>query len=150
MAYKLTLDDSWAGGDGMNIHGVSMMLRYRPNLQNFIESGLYHTRIDMDWLYDDTGDAYMPSAGEQTGMENFEEALNIAFGGDNQSVLAFVYTSQGTRRWIWYTKNSDDAGERISEILNYYDDFDINLTRTEDPEWREYFEFIANYDRDAV
>lgn len=150
MTETLVLDDSWLGGDGMNVDGVSVTVRYRPNLQNFVNSGLYNTRIDIDWLYDDTGDAFMPSIGEQTGMESFEEVLNSLFAEDNQSVLAFVYTSQGTRRWLWYTKNSNDAGERIKTVMPQYTDFEITLRRNEDPDWEEYFDFIRRYEEEAV
>ncbi|MBD1394506.1 DUF695 domain-containing protein [Mucilaginibacter glaciei] len=151
MADKLKLDNSWLGGDGMDKTGTTVMVRYRPNLQGFIDSSKYQTRIDLDWLYDDTGDgAYMPSSGEQTGMEELEEALGFTFADDNQSILVFVYTSQGTRRWVWYTQDSHEAEQRMQEVINTFTDFDISITHKEDPEWKEYFGLIERYEDNST
>ncbi|WP_374951445.1 DUF695 domain-containing protein [Mucilaginibacter sp.] len=149
MAEILKLDDRWVGGEGVNTNGISVMVRYRPDMQHFINSGLYHTRMDMDWSYDDVGDSYMPSSGEMTLMESFEDALADAFS-DNQSVLASIFTGDGTRKWLWYTQNSNEAAVRITALLDNYSEAAINFTRTEDPGWSAYFDLIADYDNTAV
>nr|WP_294943767.1 DUF695 domain-containing protein [uncultured Mucilaginibacter sp.] len=145
MNEDLILEDKWTGAEGSNAAGIPVMVRYRQNLKGFIDSGEYLKKIEIDWSYDTDEAAEMPAPGEATVIENFETKLIEALEGDKQSILASVITGQGEKRWSWYTSNVESAKERIDTVLFDFERLPIQITTTSDPNWDDYFTFIANF-----
>ncbi|OOQ59249.1 DUF695 domain-containing protein [Mucilaginibacter pedocola] len=141
----LILEDNWTGAEGANANGIPVMVRYRQNIREFIDTGSYPTKIEISWLYDTDEAAEMPTPGEATVMENFEAALIAALEGDKQSILVAVMTGQGEKHWQWYTANARMAQERIDMALLDFETLPININTKEDPNWNDYFDFIADF-----
>ncbi|RFZ85601.1 DUF695 domain-containing protein [Mucilaginibacter terrenus] len=146
MAEQLTLDDTWAGASGTNDEGVAVIIRYRPSLRNFVDTGRYNIRMDMVWTYDEEESAYLPSPGEMQVMEDVENALIDALETDRQAVLAFIFTGAGERVWSWYSTGIKETGERLNLALANFEVLPLQITQTEDPEWDEYFSFVEEFE----
>jgi len=114
------------------------MLRYRPNLQEFIATAKYNKRLTIIWQYDSDNSALMPSDEDVALMEDVENALLAIFENDVQAVLAFVYTGQNQNEWHWYSADIEETGNRLNEALSAFDVLPIDLSSEDDPEWAEY------------
>ncbi|MEO7213541.1 DUF695 domain-containing protein [Mucilaginibacter sp.] len=145
MNNHLILEDNWTGAEGSNAEGIPVMVRYRQNLRGFIDSGDYPTKIEIHWKYDTDEASEMPAPGEADIIDDFETALIYALEDDRQSILTSVITGQGEKRWAWYTSNADSAQERIDTVLLDFERLPITITKTEDPNWDDYFAFIADF-----
>ena len=59
---------------------------------------------------------------------------------DKLAILTGVYTGDGERTLVFYTRTSKVFGERLNEALMGYDLLPISLYVEIDPEWYEYQE----------
>jgi len=141
----LILEDNWTGAEGSNAEGIPVMVRYRQNLRSFIDSGDYTQKITVTWSYDTDEAAEMPAPGEASVMDDLETKLIEALEGDKQSILATVMAGQGEKQWTWYTANADSAQERIDTVLFNFETLPIRIEKAEDPNWDDYFAFIADF-----
>lgn len=141
----LKLEDNWTGAEGSNADGIPVMVRYRQNLQDFIESGKYNSKLDITWSYDIDEAAEMPTPGEDGVMENFEADLLEAYEADYQGILVAVITGKGKKRWTWYVSDAELAKERLEQVLLRFETLPIEVSQTADPEWKGYYNFIADF-----
>ena len=141
----MLLDDTWVAIEAVSDDNIPLLVRYRPNLNNFFESGVYLQRMDITWSYEATDSSLLPPADEMVLLEEVEDALIEAFEGDHQTILAFVFTGENERWWAWYTTNIDIAGDRLNQALAEFDELPINITVADDPEWDEYFGVIEDF-----
>ena len=144
----MKLDDSWKGVEFFTDDDVPGLVRFRPNLQNFIETGSYLQRMDIIWTYESTDDSLMPDQSTMDLMSAVEDALVAAFEVDNQTILTFVFTSDNERWWAFYTTNIDITGPRLNEALAAFDPLPINISVEDDPEWNEYFGVLEDFGGD--
>ncbi|MGN8069190.1 DUF695 domain-containing protein [Mucilaginibacter sp. SG564] len=141
----MKLDDSWVGIDFVTDDEIPGLVRYRPNLQDFIESGLYPRRMDIIWTYESFDDSLLPTQKDMDLMASVEDALVDAFEGDNQTILAFVFTCDNERWWAFYTTDINMAGQRLNEALAIFDPLPIDISVDDDPNWDEYFGVIEDF-----
>src|ERR1700754_2161724 len=109
MINNMQLDDSWIGDDFFTDENVPGIIRFRPNLQNFMEAGIHDRRLDIIWTYETNNDSLLPEPAELDLMTSVEDALVNIFEQDNQTILAFVLTGENERWWAWYTTDIDMA-----------------------------------------
>ena len=133
----MEINDTWKAGEG-EIDGTPFIIRYRPHLHNFIETGTYNHRMEMVWLYKSPNPALMPEEDEYESMREAEDRLAAAFEKDALAVLAFVYTGHNQQVWHWYTHDLKSAGIRMNEALAGWDELPLELYVEDDPEWDEY------------
>jgi len=124
---------------------VPGLVRFRPNLQNFIETDQYLRRMDIVWTYESTDDSQFPDNATMDLMTNVEDALVDVFERDNQTILAFVFTCDNERWWAFYTTDTDIAGTRLNEALAAFDPLPIAISVEDDSEWDEYFGVIEDF-----
>jgi hypothetical protein len=137
----MELNDNWKAGEG-EIDGTPFIIRYRPYLQNFIDTGEYKHRMEIFWLYQTDHPAQMPEEEEQQQMQLVENRLAEAFEEDQLAVLAFVYTGHLQNVWHWYTRDIKAAGIRLHEALKGLEEFPVELAVEEDPDWDEYLSML--------
>lgn len=135
----ITEEDLWTGGEGENEEGLPFLLRYRNNLQHFVETGNYNTGLIILWNYTSEDDSLMAGTEEMGLMQKVEDTLVAALEDDLQAVLAFVFTGLNQREWHWYTTDPEESGKRINDALAEFDELPIELSAEEDPEWTEYY-----------
>lgn len=142
----MLLNDTWEAIEAFNDdNGTPLLVRYRPHLQNFVDSGIYLQRMDISWTYDAADASLMPYDDELALMDDVENALLDILEEEHQTILAFVFTGENERWWAWYTTNIDIAGERLNTALSEFDELPINITVTDDPDWDEYFGVMEDF-----
>ena len=55
----ITINDNWTNAEGEN-DGAPFLLRFRPHLQNFIDTNKYNKRLTILWNYDSHNSSLMP------------------------------------------------------------------------------------------
>lgn len=143
----MELNDEWVGTEGKMDNGP-FLLRYRPNLANFFETGKYSTKLDIIWNYSSDNDALMPTDKEMSLMGDVEDTLISVLEADFNSILTFVFTGDNHRVWYWYSSDINITGKRINEALSRFDKLPIRLQSAKDPGWLEYFETLESIEDD--
>lgn len=134
----LYLGDSWISVDFFNDDGLPVFVKFRPYMQNFIDTGFYNQRMDIIWAYNPASENLLPDEADLDLMEQVEEALADMLEQDNQTVLAFSFTGDNEKWWAWYTNDVDIAAERLNIALAQFEPLPITISVEEDPEWDEY------------
>jgi hypothetical protein len=145
----MILDDTWVSVEAVSDDDIPLLVRYRPNLLNFFESGVYLQRMDVTWSYETFDPSLLPPADEMLLMEQVEDALVDLLEDDHQNILAFVFTGENERWWAWYTTDIEEAGDRLNDALSEFDELPINITVIDDPEWEEYFGVMEDFGEDG-
>ncbi|GAA3984914.1 DUF695 domain-containing protein [Mucilaginibacter dorajii] len=144
MIEDMHLNDSWAAGE-FYTDDLPVLIRYRPHLQNFAETGLYQYRMDIIWEYEPDTEALLPDSATLALMKEVEDALVSVMEEDNQTILAFVITGDNERWWAWYTTDVDIAGERLNIALAKFDPLPITIVSNDDPDWDEYTGVLEDF-----
>lgn len=99
----------------------------------------YVYRVEVTWKYDSdkTG---MPDIPTSKTMEAVNEDLIKAFHKNPVAVMTGIYTGDGERNWIFYSKRPDLFGKVFNTTLAPYDLLPITIYVENDPEWAEYAE----------
>jgi len=144
-AESLSLDDSWAGVTFQTEEELPVVLRYRPNLYNFIEAGHHTDRMDITWRYDPADETLLPDNITIAAMREVEDALVEILEQDNQTILAFVFTGESEKCWAWYTTDIEIAGERLNIALAKFKKLPITIVANADPQWDEYIGVLEDF-----
>src|SRR5665213_2301318 len=137
----LELDDTWMGIEG-NDNDHPFLVRARENLQNFIGSKLYETRVDICWAFNSSDESLMPDKKDLSLMTKVENALVASLEPDIQSILAFVFTGNNQRVWYWYSKDPVETTRRINISISKFKKLPIEIFSASDPDWQEYQNII--------
>jgi hypothetical protein len=135
-------DDAWTGAEG-EIDGRPSLVRYRPNLKNFVGHPALSRRLTVVWDYGDDDASGMPSDEDTEAMFGFEGRLVDALDRDRAAVLAIVLTHAGRRTWQFYFGDVAVVQERITEALANFPGLPIEMEQTPDPGWAELTDLIA-------
>jgi Family of unknown function (DUF695) len=127
--------DAWTGAAGER-DGLPSLLRFRPNLKNFLGDPRYSRRLQITWTCkrSNTG---MPSSEESDSMRAMEDALVEVLEAADAGVLASVFTHGSTRTWKFYVAESADLAGLINDALAELPRLPIDLSIEDDPEWSE-------------
>lgn len=128
--------DAWNIARGKNPEQPTV-LRFRPSLEEHLGSEDYPRRLAIIWKFDAVDSTGMPSDTQSADMKDFEDMLLDALDPDRLAVLAFVYTSAGSREWNFYLSDVSEVGIRINKALSSIPQLPIDLTVEDDPNWDE-------------
>jgi len=138
MKNRLIMIDSWYNAEG-KLNGMTMLIRGRDSLKNIYDSGLYTTRIEIEWTFSDRNKTGMPSENESILMEKFENALVPNLENDLKSIIVSVNTWNNTRTWFFYTKSVDEFKVLLNSTLKKLDTkLPLKITAVKDTQWTEY------------
>lgn len=111
----------------------------REALTEFVQSGKFKERVEITWKYE--GDVKgMPDDALGAKMEEAQETLRKAMEKDKLSILTGVYTGDGEKVWVFYTRTVRVFGERLNEALASFELLPISIYTEVDPEWEEYLD----------
>lgn len=131
--------DKWwsypAEGDG----GKTVIVTGRDRVDEYRESGKYIYRINVTWRYDALPDG-MPCDEDARMMEQVTDALLDAFKKDRVAVVTGIYTGEGVRDWVLYTKNLKIFSLVFNKALEELPTVPIVIDAQEDAGWEEYRE----------
>ncbi len=80
----------------------------------------------------------MPEDDDATLMEEATDALIEAFKKDRVAVMTGIYTGDGKRDWVFYTKNLKIFSIVFNNALESLPTIPIVIDAEEDADWEEY------------
>lgn len=111
----------------------------RTEIEPFIQSGKFKERVEITWKYEADSKG-LPH--EETGklMEEVQTVLKRALEKDKLAIFTGIYTGDGERTWVFYTRNIPAFGRTLNEALEPFETLPITIYTEKDPEWNEYRE----------
>ena len=128
--------DAWNIAKGKNPERPTV-LRFRPSLEAFLGDEAYPRRLTIVWQFEAADATGMPTDTQSADMKEFEDMLIAALDPDRLAILAFVFTTAGTREWNFYLSDVSEVGIRINQALSTIPQLPIDLTVEDDPNWDE-------------
>lgn len=130
------MDKWWSyPADGEN--GKTVIVSGRDDVGKFKDNGKYIYRIDVTWRYNALPSG-MPEEGDAALMEEATDALQSAFSKDKVAVMTGIYTGDGRRDWVFYTKNLKIFSLVFNKALENVDPMPLEIDAEEDAAWDEY------------
>lgn len=138
----MKLTNNWFTSVTEGEGGTMVIVCGRDEIDAFMASGKFGERVEITWPYVRTANG-MPDEEEAKRMEEPQEALQKAMEKDKLSILTGVYTGDGARTWIFYTRNIPAFGERLNQALAPFEQLPITIYTEKDPDWNEYREMCS-------
>ena len=117
--------------------GKTVIVSGHDGIEKFKDSGKYIYRIDVTWRYNALSSG-MPDDNDAKLMEEATDALQAAFSKDKVAVMTGIYTGDGRRDWVFYTKNLKIFSIVFNKALQEVDSMPLEIEASEDSEWEEY------------
>jgi hypothetical protein len=128
--------DAWNNAEGQS-EALPIMLRYRPNLKDFLGDTRYPRLLKIYWDYEQTNTSGLPSDEQSNQMREFEDLIQSELDPERVAILAFIRTHSGTRQWNYYVGDTALLSQRINKALNGLPVLPIELQVQDDPNWEE-------------
>ncbi len=129
--------DKWWSYPAEGESGKTVIVTGRDHIDDFRTSGKYIYRIDVTWNYSSKPDG-MPDDEDAQLMDEATEALKDAFKKDKVAVMTGIYTGDGKRDWVFYTKNLKIFSIVFNKALEALPTIPIVIDAEEDSDWEEY------------
>jgi len=129
--------DKWWSYPAESESGRTVIVTGRDCIDEYRESGRYVYRINVSWNYDSLPDG-MPADDDAGLMEEVTDALLNAFKKDRVAVVTGIYTGDGRRDWVMYTKNLKIFSIVFNKALEELPVVPVVIEAEEDAEWEEY------------
>lgn len=136
MEIEAVNSDAWNIARGTNPENPTV-LRFRPSLEAFLGDKNYPRRLEITWKFEAVDATGMPSETQSADMKSFEDLIIEALDPERIAVLAFVFTSAGSREWHFYLSDVSEVGIRINKALANVPRLPIELNVEDDPNWDE-------------
>lgn len=137
----MILKDNWFSAAAEADNGAPIFINGRLDLEAFKNSGKFNERVEIYWHYK-KGFNEMPHDEEGQRMEEVLECLKKAMEKDKLAILTGIYTGNGERTLVFYTRTSRVFGERLNEALAPFELLPIELYVEIDKDWNEYNEML--------
>ncbi len=108
-------------------------------MENVIATGVYRYRVEVTWPYEGDGKG-LPTYTDSKVMEEVTNALNNCFDRDPVAVLTGIYTGDGQRNWVFYTRSLHIFQRKFNEVMAPFPALPLEFEAEEDPDWEEYRE----------
>ena len=136
---KLKISNDWWTAPAEGENGNLILVTGRRAMENVIATGLYRYRVEVTWHYD--GDEKgLPPYTDSKIMEEMTNALNESFEHDPVAVLTGIYTGDGQRDWVFYTRSLHIFQRKFNEVMAPFPALPLEFEAEEDPDWQEYRE----------
>lgn len=136
---KLKIGDEWWTAPTESENGRTIIVTGRRGLEPAIESGKYNDRIEITWKYPASADG-MPDPATSTLIGKVSDALAETFAQNQTILITGIYTGDGERNWVCYTKNVEQFQLKLNEALKDFELLPLTIYAEKDPEWNEYLE----------
>lgn len=118
-------------------NGNTLIITGRDGIESLINSGKYIYRVDVSLSYSALPDG-MPAPDAAADLEKITDALLAETGKDPAAVITGIYTGDGRRDWIFYTRSLYIFRNIFNRALESLPAFLFEMAATEDPGWEEY------------
>lgn len=130
MAYT----DVWWTAPATAENGNPVIVTGRDRMKALMDSGKYCYRIEVIWRYGDG----MPDDETAVLLEQATEAMKTQFKKDRVAVMTGIYTGDGQRDWVFYTRSLGVFNKVFNRALEPLPTLPIVVEAYSDPEWEEY------------
>ncbi|WP_299263135.1 DUF695 domain-containing protein [uncultured Psychrosphaera sp.] len=135
---QIVENDKWTVAEGY-LGEDKMFLRYRHEIKHSTDVSKYPKAIHVFWKYE-PNDSGMPSAEVNKDMGVFEEHLVNALEVDMSGVITAIITKEGSRHWLFYSKDTNTFASKLQSIPHKNSAYPIEIEANNDNEWKDYFE----------
>lgn len=135
------IEDSWFLAEG-ELEGLPAVIRARQHLSAWIGHPDYSRKFTIAWTYRPGDESGMPSEAAYREMESFEDAIFEALERELNAIFVAVYTHNGRREWIGYSRDVDETELLLNSALEGHEIYPLELTSEEDPQWAEYLAIL--------
>lgn len=119
-------------------NGKTIIVTLFDGIDKFRDSGKYIYRVNVRWDYNAQSDG-MPEESDAELMEKATEGLTEAFRKDPAGVMTGIYTGDGARDWVFYTRSLHIFRNIFNRGLEGIDvTLPLLIEACEDPGWEEY------------
>ena len=135
----MKIKDEWWTAPTEADNGLTIMVTGRDGVEEAMTSGKFNDRVEITWRYNAGSDG-MPVADDSKLIGEVDEALREAFRKEKACILTGVYTGDGRRDWIVYTKNPRIFNAVLNKALAGFPLLPLELYAEKDAGWAEYQE----------
>ena len=118
-------------------NGNLVIVTGRDCLAKEIESGKYDFRVEVTLNYEAVSGG-MPDKESSVLMERVTDALSEELSREKAVIMTGIYTGDGKREWIFYTKNLRIFSSVFNRALAGLPVIPFEINAYSDPEWEEY------------
>ena len=136
---KLKICDEWWTAPAEADNGNIIIVTGRRSLDNVIATQAYRYRVEVTWHYEGD-DKALPQYADSKVMEEVTDALMDCFDRDPVAVLTGIYTGDGQRNWVFYTRSLHIFQRKFNEVMVPFPVLPLEFEADEDPDWQEYRE----------
>jgi hypothetical protein len=135
------IEDAWFLAEG-ELEGLPAVIRARQHLTDWVGHPDYSRKLTIAWSYRPVDESGMPSDTTYKQMDAFEDALFEALERGPSTIFVAVYTHNGRREWIGYTRDIDESESLMTRALEEHEHYPLELSTEEDPQWAEYLTLL--------
>jgi hypothetical protein len=132
-----SIPKSWSIAEGTH-EGKPVATRFNIALRSIAGREEYPDRLGVIIPLREPNDRGFPSRAEIRQLDVIEELIDRRLGGGNQSVLAGVITTGGTREYVVYTAAGEEAMLKASELAKEVSSHEVQVILRSDPAWKVY------------
>lgn len=134
------MNERWWSSPLEGEKGKTVIVTGRDNLDKVIESGKYPYLIRVSWKYNALPDGF-PDEADAELMGRVNDALEAVFSKNNAAYIVAIFTGEGRRDWLFYTKNLELFGKVFNRALEGVEEtVPFEIEAQEDADWEEYRE----------
>lgn len=136
---KIRVTDEWWTTPTESDNGRLIIVTGHGAVEPWRSTGKFIYRIDITWCYD-AGPDGMPDLATSRLMEQMADTLNDGFHDDPIAVVTGIYTGDGRRDIVIYTRSLPIFQKKLNELLAPLPALPLEFDATLDEEWAEYDE----------
>lgn len=122
--------------------GRKIIITGRDNVDKPRLSGKYIYRLTVSWDYQSLPDG-MPADADASVMEQATDLLLEETRRDTAAILTGIYTGDGRRDWVFYTRSLFIFQKILNRALESLPQLPLQIEAAEDCGWEEYLDMRA-------
>lgn len=135
----MKVTDKWWTYPAEAENGKTILVTGRDAIDHFKANGKYIYRIDVKWRYRSLPDG-LPVDEDARTMQEVTDSLLASFKKDQVAVMTGIYTGDGERDWVFYTRNLKIFNLVFNKALADLPVLPLIIEAEEDADWEEYTE----------
>lgn len=134
------MNERWWSAPMEGDSGKTVIVTGRDYLDSVIESARYPYLIRVAWRYNALSDGFPDKIDEEL-MGRVSDALESTFSKDKAAYLVAIFTGDGQRDWLFYTKSLPLFNKIFNKALaDIEETVPFEIEAREDAGWSEYRE----------
>lgn len=138
---RLKLTDEWWSAPTEAENGRVIIVTGRRDLDEARALGVFNYRVEVTWTYESDRNG-MPRYKTSMLMDEVNTALSECFRKDPVAIITGIYTGDGERNWVFYTRSLHIFQRKFNEALAQFEQLPLSFYAEEDPDWTEYEELL--------